>query len=98
LKEVSDNTVKEGNLSIPQHIQEETEDAGLENAVDSEELKLRDQLQGVLNACAGSLGLQVAAQDQGVQEVSDDDKEHPPQNKRQRSVDPPKPMASMPKQ
>ena len=56
LKEVSDNTVKEGNLSIPQPIQEETEDASLDNAVDSEELKLRDQLQGVLNACAGSLG------------------------------------------
>jgi len=98
LKEVSDNTVKEGNLSIPQPIQEETEDAGLENAVDSEELRLRDQLQGVLNACAGSLGLQVAAQDQGVQEVSDDDKEHPPQNKRQRSVDPPMPLPSVPKQ
>jgi myosin heavy subunit len=90
LKEVSDNSVKEGNLSIPQPIQEETEDAGLENAVDSEELKLRDQLQGVLNACAGSLGLQVAAPEQSVQEVSDEDKEQPPQHKRP-SVDPAKP-------
>ena len=90
LKEVSDNTVKEGNLSIPQPIQEETEDAGLENAVDSEELRLRDQLQGVLNACAGSLGLQVAAPEQPVHEVSDEDKEQPPQHKRPRSVDPAK--------
>ena len=91
LKEVSDNTVKEGNLSIPQPIQEETEDASLDNAVDSEELKLRDQLQGVLNACAGSLGIHVAVPDQQVQEVSDDDKEKPPQHKRPRSVDPLRP-------
>ena len=90
LKEVSDNTVKEGNLSIPQPIQEETEDAGLENVVDSEEQRLRDQLQGVLKACAGSLGMQVAAPDQPVLEVSDEDKEQPPQHKRPRSVEPAK--------
>lgn len=65
--------------------------ASLDNAVDSEELKLRDQLQGVLNACAGSLGIHVAVPDQQVQEVSDDDKEKPPQHKRPRSVDPLRP-------
>jgi hypothetical protein len=71
LKEVSESSVKEGNLSIPQPIQEETEDANTDNAVDPEEQKLRDQLQGVLNACAGSLGLQ--ATEVQIQEVSDDD-------------------------
>lgn len=63
----------------------------MDNAVDSEELKLRDQLQGVLNACAGSLGIHVAVPDHQVQEVSDDDKEKPPQHKRPRSVDPLRP-------
>ena len=33
LKEVSENSVKEGNLSIPQPIQEETEDANTDNVV-----------------------------------------------------------------
>ncbi|CAL1159631.1 unnamed protein product, partial [Cladocopium goreaui] len=49
---------------------EETEDATTDNIVDVEEQKLRDQLQGVLNACAGSLGIQVAAAEQQVQEVA----------------------------
>ena len=98
LKEVSENSVKEGNLSIPQPIQEETEDMSTDNAVDSEELKLRDQLQGVLKACAGSLGLQITPSEQQVQEVSDDDKEQAPQNKRPRSVDPAKPGISAPRQ
>ena len=98
LKEVSENTVKEGNLSIPQPIQEETEDANTDTVVDLEEQRLRDQLQGVLNACAGSLGLQVAAADQQVQEVSDDDKDQGPHNKRQRSVEPAKTGSAVPKQ
>lgn len=98
LKEVSENTVKEGNLSIPQPIQEETEDATSDNLVDVEEQKLRDQLQGVLNACAGSLGIQVAAAERQVQEVSDDDREQGPHNKRPRSVEPAKPASTMPKQ
>ena len=98
LKEVSENSVKEGHLSIPQPIQEETEDVGTDNVVDSEEQKLRDQLQGVLNACAGSLGLQVAAAEQQVQEVSDDDKDQAPHHKRQRSVEPAKPGTSALKQ
>jgi myosin heavy subunit len=98
LKEVSENTVKEGNLSIPQPIQEETEDATSDNLVDVEEQKLRDQLLGVLNACAGSLGFQVAAAERQVQEVSDDDREQGPHNKRPRSVEPAKPASTMPKQ
>ena len=89
LKEVSENSVKEGNLSIPQPIQEETEDASTDNAVDQEEQKLRDQLQGILKACAGSLGLQ-ATEDQ-VQEVSDEERDSAPQQKRQRSAEPAKP-------
>lgn len=88
LKEVSESSVKEGNLSIPQPIQEETEDANTDNAMDPEEQKLRDQRQGVLNACAGSLGLQ--ATEVQVQEVSDDERESGPHNKRQRSVEPAK--------
>ena len=98
LKEVSENTVKEGNLSIPQPIQEETEDATTDNIVDVEEQKLRDQLQGVLNACAGSLGIQVAAAEQQVQEVSDDDKDQGPHNKRPRSVEPAKPASTLSRQ
>ena len=98
LREVSENTVKEGNLSIPQPIQEETEDVTSDNLVDVEEQKLRDQLQGVLNACAGSLGIQVAAAEQQVQEVSDDDKEQGPHNKRPRSVEPAKSASAVPKQ
>jgi len=90
LKEVSENSVKEGHLAIPQPIQEETEDATTDTVVDVEEQKLRDHLQGVLNACAGSLGLQVASTEQQVQEVSDDDKEQGPHNKRPRSVEPAK--------
>jgi hypothetical protein len=95
LKEVSDNTVKEGNLSIPQPIQEETEDAANENSVDPEEQKLRDQLQGVLKACAGSLGLQSPASE--IQVVaSDEEKEQAPHNKRPRSAEPMRPAAVTP--
>ena len=79
-------------------IQEETEDVTSDNLVDVEEQKLRDQLQGVLNACAGSLGIQVAAAEQQVQEVSDDDKEQGPHNKRPRSVEPAKSASAVPKQ
>lgn len=96
LKEVSENSIKEGNLSIPQPIQEENEEAANENSVDPEEQKLRDQLQGVLNACAGSLGLQSAPQE--TLEVSDEEKELPPQHKRPRSVEPAKPAAGTAKQ
>ena len=96
LKEVSDSAVKEGNLSIPQPILEEAEDSNADH-VDQEEQKLRDKLQGVLNACAGSLGLQVGP-DAQVQEVSDDDKETIPQHKRPRSVEPAKPGGSTAKQ
>jgi len=81
-------------LSIPQPIQEETEDASNENVVDSEEQKLRDQLQEVLNACAGPLGLQTTAAETQIQEVSDEDKEAPPHNKRPRSVEPAKPVSN----
>ena len=90
--DIYNNTVKEGNLSIPQPIQEETEDASNENVVDSEEQKLRDQLQGVLKACAGSLDLQNAPAETQVQELSDD--EAPPHNKRPRSVEPAKPVSN----
>jgi len=97
LKEVSDNTVKEGNLSIPQPIQEEAEDVANENSVDPEEQKLRDQLQGVLNACAGSLGLQSAPQEIQI-EASEDEKDQAPHSKRPRSVEPMKPAAVTQKQ
>ena len=69
--------MKEGNLSIPQPIQEEAEDVANENSVDPEEQKLRDQLQGVLNACAGSLGLQSAPQEIQI-EASEDEKDQAP--------------------
>ncbi|CAL1146939.1 unnamed protein product [Cladocopium goreaui] len=70
------------------------EDASNENVVDSEEQKLRDQLQEVLNACAGPLGLQTTAAETQIQEVSDEDKEAPPHNKRPRSVEPAKPVSN----
>lgn len=97
LKEVSDSAVKEGNLSIPQPIMEEAEDANADN-VDHEEQKLRDQLQGVLKACAGSLGLQAGPSDTQVQEVSDEDKETVPHHKRPRSVEPAMPGGSVSRQ
>lgn len=90
LKEVSENTVREGGLSIPQPIQEEAEDASQDNVADPEEQKLRDQLQGVLNACAGSLGITVDSVEDKVQEVSDDDADKIPAQKRPRSVEPAK--------
>ena len=91
LKEVSENTVREGGLSIPQPIQEESEDASQENVADPEEQKLRDQLQGVLNACAGSLGITVDPAEDKVQEVSDEEVDKAPAIKRPRSVEPAKP-------
>ena len=88
LKEVSENTVREGGLSIPQPIKEESEDASQDNVADPEEQKLRDQLQGVLNACAGSLGISVDSVEAKVHEVSDEETDKIPASKRPRSVEP----------
>ena len=88
LKEVSENTVREGGLSIPQPIQEESEDASQDNVADPEEQKLRDQLQGVLNACAGSLGITVDSADSKVHDVSDEETDKIPASKRPRSIEP----------
>ena len=88
LKEVSENTVREGGLSIPQPIQEESEDASQDNVADPEEQKLRDQLQGVLNACAGSLGITVDSADSKVLDVSDEETDKIPASKRPRSIEP----------
>ena len=88
LKEVSENTVREGGISIPQPIQEESEDASQDNVADPEEQKLRDQLQGVLNACAGSLGISVDSAEAKVHEVSDEETDKTPAIKRPRSIEP----------
>eukprot|EP00435_Cladocopium_sp_Y103_P027234 s1491_g6.t1 len=90
IQELSDKAVKGGNTAIPQPIREEVEEAGADIFDDPEEQKLRSALQGVLNACAGSLGIATDQNaDKGVQEISDDDKEKKQHHKRPRSSDPP---------
>eukprot|EP00435_Cladocopium_sp_Y103_P013597 s1526_g3.t1 len=90
IQELSDNAVKGGNSAIPQPIKEEVEEFIVDVFDDPEEQQLRAALQGVLNACAGSLGIaSEASQAKGIQEISDDDKDKAPHQKRQRSADPP---------
>ena len=64
-------------LAKTQAIKEEQEEAGLEEPVDQEEEKLRSTLQGVLNACASSLGLQPDGTKpaETTQEISDSEDE-----------------------
>eukprot|EP00435_Cladocopium_sp_Y103_P013521 s697_g3.t1 len=89
IQELSDKAVKSGNNVIPQPIKEETEDSVVDVFDDPEEQKLRSALQGVLTACAGSLGIaSEGSAEKIVQEISDDEKEHPPHFKRPRSVEP----------
>eukprot|EP00435_Cladocopium_sp_Y103_P030108 s854_g7.t1 len=91
IQELSDTAVKEGNRAIPQPIHAEAEMSTVELALDAEEQKLRDQLQGVLQACAGSLGVSSQIPDDKIVELlSDEDKEKEHQLKRPRSQEPPK--------
>ena len=64
-------------LAKTQAIKEEQEEAGPEEPVDQEEEKLRPTLQGVLNACASSLGLQPDGTKpaEATQEISDSEDE-----------------------
>eukprot|EP00435_Cladocopium_sp_Y103_P035512 s2690_g9.t1 len=86
---LSDRSVTEGSAAIPQPIRAEAEDVTVDILDDPEEQNLRKQLQGVLNACASSLGISVeqAAEDKGVQEILSDNEEDKP-TKRPRSVEP----------
>eukprot|EP00435_Cladocopium_sp_Y103_P060210 s47_g22.t1 len=83
IQDLSDSSVRKGNLAIPQPIPAEAESSHSDAVLEAEEQKLRTQLQGVLSACAGSLGVSVTSpDDKGVQEISEDEKEH--QSKRPR--------------
>eukprot|EP00435_Cladocopium_sp_Y103_P009274 s5488_g2.t1 len=86
---LSDRAVTEGSAAIPQPIRAEAEDAVVDVLDDPDEQKLRKQLQGVLNACASSLGISVdqASEEKGVQEILSDNDEDKP-SKRPRSAEP----------
>eukprot|EP00435_Cladocopium_sp_Y103_P024535 s4628_g6.t1 len=96
IENLSDLAVTEGNVAIPQPIRAEAEDAIADTFEDVEEQKLRKHLQGVLTACANSLGLAVEtpADDKGILEISEDEggKSDKP-TKRPRSVEPEKAAA-----
>eukprot|EP00435_Cladocopium_sp_Y103_P012915 s4243_g3.t1 len=90
IQELSDKAVKGGNTAITQPIREEVEEAMADVFDDPEEQKLRSALQGVLNACAESLGIATDQNaEKGVQEISDDEKDKKQHHKRPRSSDPP---------
>lgn len=67
-------TLKSANSAI---VKEEQDEIGQDEPVDQEEEKLRSSLQGVLNACASSLGLQVEDDkaQETPQEISDSDED-----------------------
>ena len=58
-------------------MKEEQEDVSQEDTVDQEEDKLRSTLQGVLNACASSLGMRPDGEKMAetAQEISDSEDE-----------------------
>ena len=64
------------------------EEGQQEDLVDSEEERLRQQLQNILHTCAGSLGVTVASPTEVQTIISDEDKDDRTTNKRQRSVEP----------
>lgn len=64
------------------------EEGQQEDLVDSEEEKLRLQLQNILHTCAGSLGVTVASPAEVQTIISDEEKEDRTTNKRPRSVEP----------
>ena len=72
----------------PSAVKEELEESAQDDVVDQEEEKLRSSLQGVLNACASSLGMQADTEKtpDPAQEISDSEDESR-QAKRPRSKD-----------